>query len=315
MRVRGDAGERRVHFMRHAGGEKAEGSETLFVLQLALESHAIGDVADHQHARAVGNIAGIERARCHRHFFFDAVPIDEVRGDGAQVRSAQLFVRREEPIDRFVGFFVADQLPERAVGGEHSSIACHDGDRRRRRLDDVLVVLLERADLFELAAQASVQTRVLDRQRHRRGQRLEQMHVVARQRLFAALRAEEEKTLELAAIAQGKDVAISGAKKFPRNVAGVRKSRIGEDERRCAEIAEVALGRPSRHILFRLIDEQRSAFAREEIHLLDVQCRAEPFAHHRDQLVHIVECRQLLREVGHGAAMSIAVAIEHALDH
>src|SRR5438477_431929 len=141
------------------------------------------------------------------------------------------------------------------------------------------------------------------------------MKFVARQRLFAALRAEEEKTLELAAIAQGKDVAISGAKKFPRNVAGVRKSRIGEDERRRAEIAEVALGRPSRHILFRLIDEQRSAFAREEIHLLDVQCRAEPFAHHRDQLVHIVECRQFLREVGHRAAMSIAVAIEHALDH
>ena len=53
LRVRRDAGERRVDLVRDAGGEQAERGQTLLVLQLALEAHAVGDVADDQHARAV----------------------------------------------------------------------------------------------------------------------------------------------------------------------------------------------------------------------------------------------------------------------
>src|SRR5205085_1747994 len=46
LRVRGDAGERRVDLVRDAGREEAERSQALLVLQLALEAHALGDVAD-----------------------------------------------------------------------------------------------------------------------------------------------------------------------------------------------------------------------------------------------------------------------------
>ena len=94
-----------------------------------------------------------------------------------------------------------------------------DRDRRERRLDDVLVVLLERADLVELAAQLAVQPRVLDGQRHRRGERADEMQVIARERLLAAARAEEEQALQLAAVAQREDVAIAGREQLPRHVA------------------------------------------------------------------------------------------------
>ena len=42
--------------MGDAGGEEAERGQALLVLQLALEAHAIGDVADDEHARAVVDV-------------------------------------------------------------------------------------------------------------------------------------------------------------------------------------------------------------------------------------------------------------------
>ena len=41
---------------------------------------------------------------------------------------------------------------------------------------------------------------------------LDEVQVVARERLFAALRAEEEESLQLAAVAQREDIAIAGAR-------------------------------------------------------------------------------------------------------
>ena len=84
------------------------------------------------------------------------------------------------------------------------------------------------------------------------------MKVVARERLFTALRAEEEKTLELAAIAEREDVAISAAKKQPRHFARVGKTRRGEDQRRvAAHLAEITFMGAARNAVFRLIDEER----------------------------------------------------------
>src|SRR5207244_6351490 len=128
----------------------------------------------------------------------------------------QVGVRRAQHFDRRIDFLFADEVPERAVRREHRAVVRDDRDGRRRRLDDVLVVLLERLDLFELAAQAAVQARVLDRQRDRRRERLEQMKVVARERLVAALRAEEEKALQLTAMAQRENVAVAGPEQMPR---------------------------------------------------------------------------------------------------
>ena len=142
------------------------------------------------------------------------------------------------------------------------------------------------------------------------------MQVVARQRLFAALRPQKKQSLQLTAIRKRKHVPISSAKQPPGKVGGIREPWFGENHRTFSRHrSEIRDRCASRKAIFFFVDGQRPAFAGEEIHLLDVQRGAHTLAHHGDQLVDIVKRRQLLGEVRHGAAMSIALAIDEHLDH
>ena len=82
--------------MRHAGRQKAQRCQPLFLLQLALEPHAFRDVADDQDAGAVGDVGGVQWAGSDRDFFLFAVAVDELRFQRSRVRAQQLVVRREE---------------------------------------------------------------------------------------------------------------------------------------------------------------------------------------------------------------------------
>ena len=240
--------------MRHAGREEAERRQPLFVLQLALETYPIGDVADDEHPRAIRDV-GRERARGDRHFFLDAVAVDEVCRHRPRVLAKQLLIWREERRDRFFVVLAADEVPERLVRGQDRIIARDDGNRGRRRLDDRFVVVLQRPDLIQLAAQAAVQARVLDGESNRRGERLEEVQVVARQRLLAALLSEEQQPLQLAAVPQREDVTIAGAQQL--DVRRIRQPRLGEHQRRVpAELPEIARERPPRQLGLGVIDDE-----------------------------------------------------------
>ncbi len=82
--------------MGHAGGEQPERRQPLFVLQLALQANAIADVADHQHARVVGDVVGMQRTQGDGHRFLHARSIDEMRFHRSRWGSAQLSIGREE---------------------------------------------------------------------------------------------------------------------------------------------------------------------------------------------------------------------------
>src|SRR4051812_5193844 len=141
------------------------------------------------------------------------------------------------------------------------------------------------------------------------------MKVIARQRLFVPLRAEEQEALQLAAIAKREEIAIAGAQQLPRKFAPFRQPRIGEHERTFGgHRAELHDRGAARDFRLGIVDDQRCAFAREEVHPLQAQRVAKAFAHHRDQLVDVVERRQLLSELGDGTPVLVAVAVDEHLD-
>ena len=141
------------------------------------------------------------------------------------------------------------------------------------------------------------------------------MQVVARERLVAALGAEDQYPLQLAAVAQRKDVAVAALEQPPRHVARLRQARLVQHQRPFGRHGtEIDDGRAPRDRRFRLVDDQGGTLARKEVHLLQPERGAETLAHHGDQLVYVVEGGQLLRELRHRAAVFVAVAVDEALD-
>ena len=141
------------------------------------------------------------------------------------------------------------------------------------------------------------------------------MKIVARQRLLAALRPQKQQCLQLTAVAQRQNIAIAGLQKLPGKLGGVRQARLAQHHRSLRRHRpELADRRALRHSQLLLVNEQRRTLAREEVHLLDVERGAQALAHHRDQLVHVMERGQLLGEIGHRSPVPIALAIDEHLD-
>ena len=61
LRVGGDDGERRVDFVRDAGGEQADGAELVCLGELGLEGDALGDVVDEDDAADGDEVAREQR--------------------------------------------------------------------------------------------------------------------------------------------------------------------------------------------------------------------------------------------------------------
>ena len=160
LRVAGDDGQRRVHFVRHAGGEQADGGQLFGLRELRFELDAVGDVVDEDDAAYGDEVARDQRGDGD---VGDArVPSGSDEAELVEGVRALLFadaveavdkVRREDGGDAEVQGFAT----RRAVHTLHLRVPALDvavqvdgEDADVDRLDDVFVELFQAFELGDL---------------------------------------------------------------------------------------------------------------------------------------------------------------------
>ena len=220
--VGGDPGERRVHLVRHAGGEQAHRRHLLGVLQLLLEPHARRDVVEDQDRAAALARARLEGRHREVHHLAAAVGRGQVQlvdvRDLVVVaeheRAAQRLEERlgEDAVERLaehLGARAAVERLHRPVPAHHAALEVEHHDARVEALEDVLVVLLEPAQLVGLLGEAAVEPAVHDRGGRLRRERLQRVDLLAVERVEAVLAADAEDGDHLA-LARGTGTATRG---------------------------------------------------------------------------------------------------------
>jgi hypothetical protein len=196
LREAGNAGQRRVDLVRHAGGQHADGRHLLGQLQLLLEARAIGDVLDHDDPAVLRPFGALERRDRH----VDQARALRVLRVGAERHPVQIAASgrlaprdcqrvderlREQPGQGAAPGATALDARERleaAIPMQHLVVPIDDEHRRRQRFDDAVVELPQPGVLVGLALQFSVQPRILERGRRLGADGHQQCHVLAAER-------------------------------------------------------------------------------------------------------------------------------------
>src|ERR1700675_4426846 len=188
--VVGDDGERRIHLMRHAGSQQAEGSELFGLHHLLFEAHALGDVVEENQAaqtRAVfANQRGDRRiddqmtaAAGIQPELVDAgdmVSRGARRNFGNQIRGkhfAEFPAKRVAPRN-------FEQVFELRVPGFDAVFEIHREHADLERFHNVFAEILEALDLHSFLFERLIQARVFNGDGHVAGNGGEQFQVVAR---------------------------------------------------------------------------------------------------------------------------------------
>ncbi len=213
-----DAGERCIHLVRDARRQQAHRGHLLGVLQLLLEPHARGDVVEDQDRAAA--LAGRRLERRHREVHDQAAPVR--RGQVQLVDARDLVVPaqhqraaqrveerlREHGVERLaqhLGALAAVEPLHRAVPAHDARVEVEHHDPRVEALQDVLVVVLEPAQLLGLLRQPLVEPSVHDRGGSLRRERLQRVDLLAVERVEPVLAPDAERRDQLAVHAAGEE--------------------------------------------------------------------------------------------------------------
>ena len=190
-----DAGQRRVHLVRHAGGEQAERGEPILLLECLFEPGPLGQILHHEDP-APRLRSPAQRGHTDLELAFVIVAAapghDRRRGPG-QRQLADRQQGRERPPRQALAPH-AEELGDGEVGLADDARLVEHGDPRGRGLDDPFVAPLQVGDLLELALHLLEEAGVLDGERRLVEQRAGDLEVLAVERFAVRLRAGEQET-------------------------------------------------------------------------------------------------------------------------
>src|SRR5258708_7221771 len=185
--VAGDDRQRRIHLMRDASSQQADGGELLRLSELSLQLNAVGDVIDQNDAAHSDEVTRDQRR--DRDVGDTLVSVGQHQPELVEGVSPMLFAHAVEPGDKLWRQYRGDRLMQDLgtlplVHALHLGVPALDSivevdreDPDVDRFDDIFVELLQAFELRNLLLQSPIELRVLDGDADVSGQRFQQLHV------------------------------------------------------------------------------------------------------------------------------------------
>jgi hypothetical protein len=318
--------------VRDAGGEQAHRRHLLRVLQLLLEPHARGDVVEDQDRPAA--LAGSRLERRHREVHHLAAAVG--RGQVQLVDVGDLVVvaqheRAAQGIQESLGEDGVELLPEhlgpgaaieplhRTVPAHHLALEVEHHDPRVEAFQDVLVVVLEPAQLVRFLGEAAVQPPVHDRGGRLRRERLERVDFLAVERVEPVLAAHAE---------NGDHLALHAAREEPGEPGGgelgsVDRGLVDVDrlsgreplQQRCADPDPRTALAGAGHAVAAERDQVAAGVGQQQRHLAQPQRRADPLEQPLRGPLEVEVRVQVLGQPHERLARAVAFLVEEPVEH